>query len=240
MSEKMRLDKLLSNMGMGSRNEMRDALKYGWVKVNGVVVKNGQDRIDVEKDEVLYQGQRIIYNKYTYLMLNKPQNVISATEDKRAKTVIDLLEPPYSKMDLFPVGRLDIDTVGLLLLTNDGGLAHDLLSPKKHVNKQYYAVVDGVVTQDDIQAFEQGIPLDDGYVCKPAKLEIINTSDLRSEVFVTISEGKFHQIKRMMAHVGKIVVELKRLRMGSLCLDENLPLGAYRPLTEEELCSLKK
>ena len=240
MGEKMRLDKLLSNMGMGSRNEMRDALKYGWVKVNSVVVKNGKEKVDVEKDEILYQGQRVEYRVFTYLMLNKPQNVISATEDSRNKTVIDLLEPPYSKMDLFPVGRLDIDTEGLLLLTNDGVLAHELLSPKKHVPKKYYSKVEGCVTTEDIKAFEEGIPLDDGYICKAALLEIIATTQTHSEVYVTISEGKFHQIKRMMAHVGKKVVELKRISMGNLSLDETLPLGAYRPLRDEEILLLKK
>lgn len=240
MGEKMRLDKLLSNMGKGSRNDMRNALKYGWVKVNGETVRTGKIKVDTHEDEVLYQGERILYEKFTYLMLHKPANVVSATEDARHKTVIDLLEPPYCNMSLFPVGRLDIDTEGLLLLTNDGDLAHDLLSPKKHVPKVYFSKVVGTVVDKDIAAFEKGIVLDDGYTCKPAVLKIIESHELTSSVYVTISEGKFHQVKRMMKALGKEVVYLKRVQMGDLMLDDTLALGEYRHLTEEELKSIKK
>lgn len=239
MGEKMRIDKLLSNMGRGSRTEVKEAIKYGWVKVNGKTIKSAKDKVDVELDEILYQGQPIQYQAFTYLMLHKPDGVISATEDTRHKTVIDLLEPPFNKMGLFPVGRLDIDTEGLLLLTNDGELSHKLLSPKKHVCKKYYARIDGIVDESDIEAFKNRITLDDGYQCLPSELSILSIKGAFSEIEVVIYEGKFHQVKRMFEAVGKSVVYLKRMEMGSLKLDALLPLGSYRPLTEEELLLLK-
>lgn len=239
MGEKMRIDKLLSNMGRGSRNEVKDALKYGWVKVNGTTVKSAKDKVDVETDEILFCGEKIVYQAFTYLMMNKPDGVISATEDPRHKTVIDILEPPYNKMALFPVGRLDIDTEGLLLITNDGTLSHQLLSPKKHVPKKYFARVDGHVGAEDVEAFKNRITLDDGYECLPSELSVLKTEKGLSEIELVIYEGKFHQVKRMFEAVGKSVLYLKRLEMGPLVLDPELPLGASRPLTEEELFALQ-
>lgn len=184
-------------------------------------------------------GEKIEYKEYIYLMMNKPAGVISATEDVREKTVIDLLEMEDAVYEPFPVGRLDKDTVGLLLLTNDGGLAHQLLSPKKHVPKTYYALVDGTVTEEDKKAFSAGIMLDDGYVTKPAQLNILRCGEIRSEIELTITEGKFHQVKRMFEAVGKTVVYLKRLSMGPIKLDEDLAEGEYRELTDEEIDLLK-
>lgn len=235
MGEKLRLDKLLSNMGKGSRNEVRDALKYGQVKVNGSVVKSGKIKVDTDLDQVLFQGMPVKYQKHIYLMMNKPQGVISATEDNHHKTVIDLLGEDVNFYNVFPVGRLDIDTEGLLILTDDGDLAHNLLSPKKHVPKKYYAVIDGLVTPEDIKRFSEGITLDDGYLCKSSELEILSASNEKSEIELVIYEGKFHQVKRMFEAVDKHVVFLKRLEMGALALDESLVKGAYRQLTDEEL-----
>lgn len=239
MGEKIRLDKLLSNMGKGSRNEMRDALKYGKVKVNGTVARSGKVKIDTETDEVLFMGETVKYQKFIYLMMNKPQGVISATEDNHHKTVLDLLGEEVSFFDVFPVGRLDIDTEGLLLLTNDGDLAHNLLSPKKHVPKLYFAKIDSKVTETDVEAFAKGIVIDDGYECKPSELTIVASNETESEIELVIYEGKFHQVKRMFESVDKKVTFLKRLKMGSLSLDDSLKKGAYRELTEQELLGLK-
>ncbi|MCA0385365.1 MAG: rRNA pseudouridine synthase [Firmicutes bacterium] len=234
MGEKIRLDKLLSNMGKGSRSEMKDALRFGQVKVNGTVVRSGKDKIDAEKDLVTYRGEPVIYKKFLYLIMNKPQGVISATEDNHHKTVIDLIGEEYKHYELFPVGRLDIDTEGLLIITNDGELTHNLLAPKKHVPKTYFAKVEGRVTDKDIAAFSKGITLDDGYLCKPAELEIGIQTGNTTEVVLTIHEGKFHQVKRMFESAGKRVVYLKRIKMNALELDPSIALGQYRELTEEE------
>ncbi len=234
----MRLDKLLANMGYGSRKEVKQLLKQKAVTVDGIVVKDPAIKVEPEKQNVSVFGERVQYVEFIYLMMNKPQGVISATEDKVDQTVIDLLDPLAQHFEPFPVGRLDKDTEGLLLITNDGNLAHNLLSPKKHVPKVYYAKIDGRVTEADIAAFEQGVELDDGYVTKPGHLVILK-SDEQSEIELTIQEGKFHQVKRMFEAVGKKVTYLKRLSMGSLKLDENLPLGDYRELTENELEMLK-
>lgn len=237
----MRLDKLLSHSGFGTRKEVKNLLKKKGVTVNGEVQKEGKFQIDLEKDRVEVCGEEVSYQEFVYFMLHKPQGVISATTDNLHETVIDLLQPHDQLQEPFPVGRLDIDTEGLLLLTNDGALAHELLSPKKHVNKVYEAEIKGVVTKEDVIAFEKGISLDDGYVCKPAVLDIIETNENEgtSWIRVTIQEGKFHQVKRMFEAMGKEVVYLKRLSMGPLILDEELPLGEYRPLTLEEIEQLK-
>lgn len=179
-------------------------------------------------------GERVVYKEFIYLMMHKPQGVLSATEDNRDRTVIDLLDADSQHFEPFPVGRLDKDTEGFLLLTNDGKLAHNLLSPKKGVPKTYYAHVEGIVTEEDVERFAEGVILDDAYLTKPGKLRILKSADV-SEIELTITEGKFHQVKRMFVAVGKQVVYLKRLSMGPLSLDENLPLGSYRELTEEEL-----
>ncbi len=230
----MRLDKLLSNMGFGSRKEVKQLLKKGAVRVNAEAVKDAALHINTEKDEVTILGERVVYKEFIYLMMHKPQGVLSATEDNRDRTVIDLLDTDSQHFEPFPVGRLDKDTEGFLLLTNDGKLAHNLLSPKKGVPKTYFAHIEGVVTEEDIERFEEGVILDDAYLTKPGKLRILKSADV-SEIELTITEGKFHQVKRMFAAVGKQVVYLKRLSMGPLSLDENLPLGSYRELTDAEL-----
>ena len=234
----LRIDKLLANMGYGTRKEVKKLLKAGVVKVDGMTVKDAKTHVDPKKQIVTVWGEEVEYKPFIYLMMNKPKGVISATEDAVEETVVDLLEEEDRLFDPFPVGRLDKDTEGLLLLTNDGQLAHQLLSPKKHVPKTYEAIIDGEVTEEDVAAFRRGVVLDDGYETKPAELVIIR-SGLRSDVQVTITEGKFHQIKRMFQAVGKRVVYLKRIQMGPISLDETLEPGEYRELTDEEIALLK-
>ncbi|WP_312128149.1 pseudouridine synthase [Lysinibacillus capsici] len=234
----MRLDKLLANMGYGSRKEVKQLLKQKAVTVDGAYVKDAALHVDPEQQIVSVFGERVVYTEFVYFIMNKPPGVISATEDLRDETVIDLLEPLHQHFQPFPVGRLDKDTEGLLLLTNDGHLAHNLLSPKKHVPKVYYAQIEGVVTEEDAEKFANGVELDDGYVTKPGKLVILKSAQ-QSEIELTIQEGKFHQVKRMFEAVGKRVTYLKRISMGSLMLDENLALGEYRELTTEELNGLQ-
>lgn len=236
----MRIDKLLSNSGFGSRKDVKKMLKDRIVTVNGEIITDGKVQVNPEVDEIRVQNERVDYREFIYLMMNKPPGVISATEDTEERTVIDLLSPEDANYDPFPVGRLDKNTVGLLLLTNDGKLAHRLLSPKKHVEKTYFAVVNDRVTEEDILQFEKGVRLDDGYVTEPAKLRIEKSGDRRSDVLLTITEGKFHQVKRMFEAVGKKVVYLKRLSIGSISLDEGLQEGKYRPLTDEEIEKLKR
>ncbi|MGN7478016.1 pseudouridine synthase [Solibacillus silvestris] len=233
----MRLDKLLANMGYGSRKEVKQLLKQKAVTVDGMTVKDSAMHVDPEKQNISVLGERIEYVEFIYLMMNKPPGVISATEDRYDQTVIDLLDPSFQHFEPFPVGRLDKDTEGLLLITNDGKLAHNLLSPKKHVPKWYYAKIDGVVTEHDIEVFAQGVTLDDGYKTKPGQLKIL-VSDEQSEIELMIQEGKFHQVKRMFEAVGKKVTYLKRISMGPLQIDEQLALGEYRELTEQELALL--
>lgn len=230
-----RLDKILANLGYGTRKELKKIVRNGIVEVNGVVAKDSAMQVNPEKDKIVINGEEIYYREFIYLMMNKPDGVISATYDNRDETVVDLLEVEHQVFEPFPVGRLDKDTVGLLLLTNDGELNHRLISPKWKVDKVYFAKIDKEVTEADIKAFQKGITLDDGYVCKEAKLEIQSASEEGSEVLVTIQEGKFHQVKRMFESVGKKVTYLKRLSMGKLKLDESLELGEYRELTEEEI-----
>ncbi|MBF2684641.1 rRNA pseudouridine synthase [Listeria welshimeri] len=231
----MRLDKLLSHTGFGSRKEVKPLLKSGAVVVNGTIQKDSKMQVNPDKDEITVHGTPVVYQEFVYFMLHKPQNVVSATEDNVSETVIDLLAQEDTLTNPFPVGRLDKDTEGLLIITNDGTLAHNLLSPKKHIDKTYYAKIDGEVLLEDVKAFAEGIALDDGYICKPARLEIINPNEIK----VTIQEGKFHQVKRMFAARGKTVSYLKRISMGQLQLDESLELGEYRPLIETELAILQ-
>ena len=235
MKKKLRLDKYLADMGIGTRSEVKIAIKRGYIKVNGEVVKTPEVKVD-DHDEVLYHDQKISYVTYEYYMLNKPAGVVSATEDRDCKTVVELIESA-SRKDLFPVGRLDKDTEGLLLITNDGELAHRLLSPKKKVGKVYYAKVEGRVTEEDVVAFKNGLKVDEEFTAMPAELTILKSDEI-SEIELMIMEGKFHQVKRMFEAVGKKVVYLKRLSMGGLVLDANLAIGAYRPLTEEEIKKL--
>lgn len=233
---RLRLDKYLADMGQGTRSEVKKAIAKGQVSVDGAVVKKPEIKVDTGISEVLYQGEPVGYAEYEYYMLNKPSGVVSATEDKRDKTVIDLIESRQRK-DLFPVGRLDKDTEGLLLITNDGALAHKLLSPKKHVDKVYYARILGRVTEEDVAAFADGLDIGEERKALPGKLAILKSDEL-SEIEVTIQEGRFHQVKRMFQAVGKEVLYLKRLRMGNLILDGTLGIGEYRKLTEEEIKSL--
>ena len=232
----MRLDKYLVACAVGSRTEVKNFLKSGRVTVNGKKEKSAKLQINEDTDEICFDGQKLEYEEFVYYMMNKPQGVISATEDPKHKTVLDLLDDLARSKEVFPVGRLDIDTHGLLLLTNDGKLAHALLSPKRHVDKTYLAQVNGIMTDEDIETFAQGIPLKD-FTCQPAKLDLVSVDAEKNQslIRVTIAEGKFHQVKRMVAYCGKEVVDLQRLTMGTLTLDENLKRGEWRRLTKEEL-----
>lgn len=236
----IRLDKYLADMGVCTRSEARDQIKKGYATVNGEKIRKGDTKIDPETDEVTYRGRVLTYSQFVYYMLNKPAGVVSATEDKKDKTVLDLLPKPYPR-DVFPVGRLDKDTEGLLLITNDGDLAHNLLSPKKHVDKTYFAKVDGILTPEDVSAFQEGMDIGEKNLTLPAKLEILSVDEMdeSSTCHITIAEGKFHQIKRMCLAVGKEVMYLKRLSMGTLVLDKSLALGESRVLTDEELNGLR-
>ncbi|HEW9160557.1 TPA: rRNA pseudouridine synthase, partial [Streptococcus pneumoniae] len=232
----MRLDKFLVACAVGSRTEVKNLLKAGRVTVNGKKEKSAKLQIDEKIDEIRFDGQVLEYEEFVYYMMNKPKGVISATEDPKHRTVLDLLDDLARSKEVFPVGRLDIDTHGLLLLTNNGQLAYVLLSPKRHVDKTYLAQVKGIMTQEDVETFAEGIPLKD-FTCQPAILELvsIDTEKNQSQIRVTIAEGKFHQIKRMVGYCGKEVVDLQRLTMGTLVLDENLERGEWRRLTKEEL-----
>lgn len=237
----MRLDKFLANSGIGTRKEVKELLKKRLIKVNDEIVKDGKIHVDENEDTVKYKDEIISYKKFVYIMLNKPNGVISATEDKVHKTVIDLLGDEYRTFEVFPVGRLDIDTEGLLLLTNDGVLSHNLLSPNKHVDKKYYVELEKLLTKMDIDKLEKGVELKN-FTTKDAKVEIIENGEESDKirVYITISEGKFHQVKRMFKAVGNEVKYLKRVKIGTLSLDENLKLGEYRELTEDELTKLKE
>lgn len=217
----MRLDKLLGNSGVGSRKDIKALVKSGAVTVNGVTAAKSDMPVNAEGDEICVNGVKIVYKEFIYLMLNKPQGVVSATEDFKYKTVIDLVPEKLRHYDLFPVGRLDIDTEGLLILTNDGAYAHNMLSPKKHVYKTYLAHLDGDVTEDDIKRFADGITIDGGYTCKSAVLKPAGDKTAT----VQICEGKFHQVKLMFKAVGKSVLYLKRIKFGEFTLPDNLPLG---------------
>lgn len=230
----MRLDKMLSHMGFGSRKDVKQLVKRKKVRINEEIANKPNTHIDVEKDEVDVYGELVAYKEFIYLMLHKPPGVISATEDGYDQTVIDLLEVEDAHFAPFPVGRLDKDTEGLLLLTNDGKLAHSLTSPRREVEKTYFAKINGLVSEEHIEQFLNGITLDDGYEAKPGYLRIITAGE-ESEIELTITEGKYHQVKRMFEAIGRRVTYLKRIRMGDITLDENLPIGSYRELTEEEL-----
>ncbi|HJD08780.1 MAG TPA: rRNA pseudouridine synthase [Candidatus Ligilactobacillus faecavium] len=238
----MRIDKLLSNLGIGTRSEIKKMIKQKQIKINGELVKNGKDQLDPDAAQVTVNDQPVAIQLTKYLMLNKPQNVITATEDASQQTVLDLIAKKDRVKGLAPVGRLDKDTTGLLLLTNDGQLAHRLLAPHKHVDKTYQATIDGIVNNDTIVRFKAGIQLKDGTACKPATLKIISTveKDHQSKVEITITEGKYHQIKRMFAACGMHVAALSRIAMGPLKLDSSLKPGQSRPLSENEIQSLLK
>ena len=235
--KEMRLDKYLADMGLGTRSEIKNKIKQGQVVLNGEMEKRPERQVNPVMDRVTVNGEEIQYISYEYYMLNKPSGYVSATSDTTYPTVLDLIVDKKRK-DLFPVGRLDLDTEGLLLITNDGALSHQLLSPKKHVTKTYYAKIEGRVTKEDVVKLKEGLDIGEDALTLPAEL-VIQKEDEVSEIEVTITEGKFHQIKRMFEAVGKKVLFLKRLSMGNLVLDETLSLGAYRPLTEKEINDLK-
>lgn len=230
----MRIDKLLGNMGFGSRKEVRHLIRKGYITVNDQVVRDSGANVNADTDRIFVKETRVNYQKYIYLMMNKADGYISATKDAKEQTVIDLLPADIQHFSPFPVGRLDKDTEGLLLLTNDGELAHQLTSPKKEIPKVYYARINGVVTNEDIDKIAQGITLADGHFTKPAHLNILKSGE-QSEIELTITEGKYHQVKRMFAALGKKVTYLKRMRMGDIHLDHTLRLGAFRELTTDEL-----
>ncbi len=225
-----RLDKLLASTGLWSRREAKGLVKAGRVRVGGVKATAPDEKYDAS-DRIEVDGEWILCEKYRYFMVNKPAGLLSATRDSRQDTVLELLPAHLRRIGLFPVGRLDKDTEGLLLLTNDGELAHRLISPKKHVDKTYYVRTDGPFSQQDVEAFRQGMTLKDGLICMPAGLELLPE---KGEAIVTLREGKYHQIKRMTAARGRKVLYLKRLSIGPLALDPSLAAGAYRPLTSGE------
>lgn len=232
-----RLDKILTGTGRWSRREVKELVKAGRVRVNGAAARSPEEKYDREGLDLRVDGETISGARFVYLMLHKPAGLVSATEDPRQKTVLELLPPHLRRVGLFPAGRLDRDTEGLLLLTNDGALAHDLLSPKKHVDKTYFVRVDGELDGADAAAFAAGMMLEDGLACLPAGLEVLEQPDT---ALVTLHEGKYHQIKRMLAARGKPVVYLKRLTMGPLMLDPALERGKWRPLSAEEVAALRQ
>jgi 16S rRNA pseudouridine516 synthase len=239
LENKMRLDKFLCDMQLGTRSQVKELIKKGNISVNGNIVKAADLKIDENSDDISYMGESLRYQSFYYYMLNKPAGVVTATKDNIDKTVMDLIDGDGRK-DLFPVGRLDKDTEGLLLITNDGGLSHKLLSPKKHVAKTYYVECDGKLTNEGMEKLESGIDIGDDKPTLPARVELLSQGDNSYRIKLTITEGRFHQIKRMVAAVGGEVTYLKRLSMGTLLLDDNLEKGQYRPLKEQEINDLKK
>ncbi len=235
----MRLDKYLSDMGAGTRSELKKDIRKGGAIIDGKVVKDPGFSVDASS-HVVFKGAVITYEEFAYYMLNKPAGIISASDDDKEPTVVDLISEPKRK-DMFPVGRLDRDTEGLLLITNDGALSHRLLSPKHHVDKVYYARVSGILTDSDIELFSDGLVLTDGLECLPAELKILSVSEDEyiSEAEITVREGKFHQVKRMFSSVGAEVLYLRRLSMGPLTLDPGLAPGEYRRLTPDEMAGLE-
>lgn len=231
-----RLDKILTSTGKWTRKEARTLIREGRVSVDGGAVRDPSAKFDAESVTLSADGEMIRYRRVTWVMLNKPAGYLTATEDRRAPTVMDLLPPELR--NLFPVGRLDKDTEGLLLLTNDGATAHALLSPRRHIDKTYYVRVSGRLTQSDVDAFRHGVTLSDGLQCLPADLEILSAGDDESEAHLTLREGKFHQVKRMLGERGKAVLYLERVKMGALTLDLTLERGSFRFLTEKEVENL--
>ncbi|MBE7031071.1 MAG: rRNA pseudouridine synthase [Ruminococcaceae bacterium] len=227
----MRLDKLLANCGLGSRKEIKALMRKGAVTVDGAPVSDPATHVDPERQAVTLNGQTVHYREFVYLLLHKPPGYVSATFDRHLPVVTELVPPEYAHFDVFPVGRLDIDTEGLLILTNDGAFSHRVLAPASHVPKTYYARVEGELSSEHIHQFAQGITLDDGYQCLGAELTLLSPTEAQ----VTIHEGKFHQIKRMFAAVGAEVIYLKRISFGALTLPDDLKCGKICELTEEEI-----
>lgn len=227
----MRLDKFLCEMNMGTRSQVKELIRRGVVTVNGVPAQNADSRVDEEKDTVCVRGEAVCYRRFFYYMLNKPAGLVSATRDRLSATVMELLRPEDRRADLFPAGRLDRDTEGFLLLTNDGALAHRLLSPKKHVDKTYQVIIDHGLTAEDVQKLEQGVDIGEDRPTLPARVQQTEGT----VILLTIREGKFHQVKRMLKAVDNSVTALKRISFGGIDLDENLQPGEYRELTEDEV-----
>lgn len=235
-----RIDKLLAAMGLCSRKEAALHAKKGAVAVDGVICRDASRKIDPEQVCLTLNGQPVGYQEHVYLMLHKPLGVLSATEDREQKTVLDLLPDVYRARGVFPVGRLDKDTSGLLLLTDDGALGHHLTSPKHQIHKVYHAVTDGALHQTDVEAFSAGITLRDGTRCRSAKLEIQSVTDQTSDVLVTVCEGRYHQVRRMLASRGAPVLTLERLSEGEIVLDPALKPGEWRELTRQEIAALQR
>ncbi len=232
----VRLDKVLSELGVASRRELKQIIKAGRVSVNGQVVTGPEKHVDPDTDEICLDGAVLRVRRFRYFMMDKPAGVLSVTEDRKQQTVLDLLPPELKRLELFPVGRLDKDTEGLLILTNDGDFAHRVISPRSGVEKRYRAEVEGIPDEDDAHAFAEGLILADGTHCLPAKLEITGGS----VCFVTVMEGKYHQVKRMLASRGKPVQRLRRLSVGELEIGEDLGAGGFRELEENDLCKVLK
>lgn len=230
----MRLDKFLCEMKIGTRSQVKAYVRQGLVTVNGITVSNAEEKVEETSDKICFRGQELYYCKYVYYMMNKPKGVVSATQDNTAPTVVSLLGS-CQRGDIFPVGRLDKDTTGLLLLTNDGVLAHQLLSPKKHVDKTYQVTAAHPLTEEDKRTLEQGVDIGDEKPTLPARIEVLKEGKL----LLTIHEGRFHQVKRMLQAVDNQVMELRRVSFGGLFLDEELQPGDYRELTGEEIHHLR-
>ena len=239
-STAMRLDKFLVEMGIGSRSQVKQYVRKGTVSVNGITANTADIKIDEDNDTIAYNNKILTYSRYRYFLLNKPAGCVSATKDNVHQTVLDLLKGENTK-DLFPVGRLDIDTEGLLLITNDGQLSHHLLSPAHHIPKTYYAEIDGYVTSSIADQFAQGIDIGDDTPTLPATLKILSNDEHNccSQIELTITEGRFHQVKRMFQAVGMTVTFLRRISMGSLHIGSDIPVGTYRELTDDEIAALK-
>lgn len=236
---KIRIDKLLSDQSFESRGNLKKEIRKYGVKINGQIIKDPGKIIDTEKDTIIFRDKEINYQEFIYIMLNKPAGIVSAVTDAKDRTVIDHIKDAYPRKDYFPVGRLDKDTEGLLLITNDGQLTHQLLSPGKEIPKKYYVEINGRIENKSLKKLEEGVFLEDGYLTKEAKTELINSEEDSSAIYLTITEGKFHQVKRMIKSIGFEVSYLKRVEMGSLKLDPSLEIGDFRELKEEELSLLK-
>lgn len=230
----MRLDKFFSSQNLASRKEIKEMLKKGMITVNGNGNVKPEQKVDPEKDEICIAGKQVSYKQYIYLMLNKPEGVVSATNDRQHKTVLDLVPPEFYRPGLFPAGRLDKDTTGLVLITDDGELAHRILAPKNHIPKTYHARISAPVTEEEIAVFQNGITLKDGFTCLPAQMRILEEGE-EPLVEIILWEGKYHQIKRMIAALGKRVLTLKRVQMGNLCLDSDLLPGECKEILHKDV-----
>lgn len=228
-----RLDKIIASQGFGSRKEAQSLIRNGKVQVNGKAVRLPDFKADAQADSITVGGASLAYKQFVYIMMNKPAGVVSASRDPKMKTVVDLVPEALFRRGLFPAGRLDRDTTGLLILTDDGDFAHRMLAPKKHVYKLYHAAIDGPVGEDEIKRFAEGVEFEDGTLCLPAELTVLEPGE-QPIVEVRIREGKFHQVKKMFRAVGRTVLSLERVRIGSLALDPSLALGQSREMTQEE------